>query len=123
MLPGMSLGELKRMLKRMGIEVSEVSDVSEVLIRTKDSEIVIEAPQVLLMDSGKQKIYQVVAGRITVKKLGKAEQKKISFSEEDVEFVVKQTGASRELAIRALEKSGGDLAQAIILINEGKALE
>lgn len=119
----MSLGELKRMLKRMGIEVSEVSDVSEVLIRTKDSEIVIEAPQVLLMDSGKQKIYQVVAGRITVKKLGKAEQKKISFSEEDVEFVVKQTGASRELAIRALEKSGGDLAQAIILINEGKALE
>ncbi len=108
------------MLKRMGIEVSEVSDVSEVLIRTKDSEIVIEAPHVLLMDSGKQKIYQVVAGRITVKRLSGAGQRKASFSEEDVEFVVKQTGALRELAIRALEMSGGDLAQAIILINEGR---
>ncbi len=116
----MSLSELKRMLKKMGIEVSEVSGVSEVLIRTKDSEIVIEAPQVLLIDSGKQKIYQVVAGGITVRKLSEAGQRKASFSEEDVEFVVRQTGAPREVAVRALEVSGGDLAQAIILINEGR---
>jgi nascent polypeptide-associated complex subunit alpha len=46
------------------------------------------------------------------------EAEEISLSEEDVKLVMEQTGATRERAIQALMESGGDLAAAILRIQQ-----
>jgi len=46
------------------------------------------------------------------------EAEEISLSEEDVKLVMEQTGATRERAIQALVESGGDLAAAILRIQQ-----
>jgi len=119
--PGMSPRELKRMLKRMGIGLEEIKDVDEVIIRLRDKELVIESPTVLMIDAGKQKIFQITGKGYIERERGAVEEKPhIEVSEEDIEFIMEQTGASRELAEKALIKAEGDLAEAILLIKEGR---
>jgi len=114
--------ELRRMLKRMGIQVEELSNVKSVSIVLDNYEIIIRNPQVSVMTIQGQKIYQVVGGqeeKIEVR----AEEgivEEVRFSEDDINFVIEQTGVDRDLAIRALKEAGGDIAKAIILITEGK---
>ena len=44
---------------------------------------------------------------------------KVEISEEDIEFVIEQSGVSdKEKVKKAIEESKGDLAQAIILLKE-----
>ncbi len=121
MLPGMSPRDLKRMLKRMGIELKEIEGAEEVVIRLKDKEVVIEDPQVVAMETGRQIIFQVVGKK--VRERARSEEtvrEKIEASDEDIEFIIEQTGATREVAEKALVKAGGDLAEAILLIREGR---
>jgi len=114
--------ELRRMLKRMGIQVEELSNVKSVNIVLDNYEIIIRNPQVSVMTIQGQKIYQVVGGqeeKIEVR----AEEgivEEVRFSEDDINFVIEQTGVDRDLAIRALKEAGGDIAKAIILITEGR---
>jgi len=44
----------------------------------------------------------------------------IEISDEDVQLVVEQTGASPEEARKALEETGGDIAAAILKLKESK---
>ena len=121
MFPGMSPRELKRMLKRMGIDLEEIKDVDEVIIRLKDKELVIESPTVLLIDAGKQKIFQITGKGYTERARSTVEEKPhIELSEDDILFIMEQTGVSRDLAEKALIKAEGDLAEAILLIREGR---
>jgi len=115
LIPNIGSRDLKRMLKRMGIDVEELENVENIVINLKDREIIIEEPQVIVMKTQGQTIYQ-----ITGKVSERAKEESKSFSEEDIEFVISQTGVSREKALDALRKAGGDLAEAILLIREGK---
>jgi len=49
----------------------------------------------------------------------KAEPKP-KYTEEDIELVMQEAGCSREEAIRALEETNGDIAEAILLIKSRK---
>lgn len=113
MFPGMNPRELRRALKRLGIQVNELEDVREVQIILSDKKIVIDKPQVLEMKSAGQSIFQVI-GIPRTEKL----EKTIEVSEEDIEFVISQTGVSREEAKEALIKAKGDLAEAILYLKE-----
>ncbi|MCD6300453.1 MAG: nascent polypeptide-associated complex protein [Staphylothermus sp.] len=113
MFPGMSPRELRRALKRLGIQVNELEDVREVHIVLSDKKIVIEKPQVLEMKSGGQSIFQII-GTPRVEEI----EESIEISEEDIEFVMSQTGASKEEAREALIKAKGDLAEAILYLKE-----
>ncbi len=117
MFPGMSPRELKRLMKRMGIKYEELGDVTEIVIRAGKKEIVLENPQVIILDTGAQKIYQIVARRERVVEKKPSEtsvQEEIEISEEDVEFVAQQAGVSREEARKALIEAKGDIAEAIL---------
>lgn len=103
------------MMERMGLSMGEVSDVQEVILRTSTKEIVVENPEVAVLDMQGQKIFQVTGERITEKELEKAE-KQMTIPEEDVRLVADQTGKSVEEAQRALEETSGDLAKAILLL-------
>lgn len=115
MIPNISPRDLKRMLKRMGINVEELENVERVNIVTKDREIIIENPQIIVMKGGSQTIYQVIGVPQE-----RSREKKPCFPEEDIEFIVSQTGVSREKAEKALMETNGDIAEAIMLIREGR---
>ena len=112
---GMSSRETKRMMKRMGLSMDAMSDVQQVVFKTSTKEIVIEEPEVAILNLKGQKVFQVTGEKITERALA-AEEKKLAIPEEDVRLVADQTGKSVEEAKQALEESGGDLAKAILLL-------
>lgn len=104
--------QMKQMMKQLGIDMEQLDGVEEVVIKTGDSELVFSAPQVTVMDAKGQKIYQVV---------GNPEEQEVGYEpeEEDLELVIEQTGASEEDARAALEEADGDMADAILELEEG----
>ncbi len=107
--------DAKRMMQRMGMNMEGVEDVEEVIIRTPSKEIVIEAPEVAIVNVQGQKIFQVAGGNVSER----APQTRVEtgkVSEEDVQLVAGQTGKSIEQARKALQESEGDLAKAILLL-------
>lgn len=120
MLP-VNLRELKRMLKRYGVEVEELQGVKGVTISAEGFDIVIRDPQVAILNLGQQKVVQIVCSSLERVRKEPREAPKPTVAEEDVEFVVEQTGASREEAIRAIAEAGGDVARAIMILQERRS--
>ena len=112
--------ETRRMMQRMGMSMDSVADVSQVIIKTAKKDIVIEQPEVAIMNMSGQKIFQVVGGNVTERAPERggstSVQAKPLVSEEDAQLVADQTGKNLEEAKRALEECDGDLAKAILLL-------
>jgi len=112
--------EQKRMMQRMGMNMDSVEDVQQVIIRTADKDIVIDEPEVAILQVQGQKMYQIIGGQVSEQALSQptesAASAKPAFSEEDVQLVADQTGRSLEKAKEALQECGGDLAKAILLL-------
>jgi len=109
--------EAKRMMQRMGLSMGEMPDVQEVILRTSTKEIVVENPEVALLEMHGQKIFQVTGGKVTEKEIEVEKvKKKVAIPEEDIRLVADQTGKSMEEARRVLEETEGDLARAILLL-------
>ncbi len=109
--------EAKRMMQRMGMNMEGIDDVEEVVIRTPLKEIVIDGPEVAIVNMQGQKIFQVAGGKVserTPQRTTKAVAPTIS--EEDAQLVANQTGKSIEEARKALIECEGDLAKAILLL-------
>jgi nascent polypeptide-associated complex subunit alpha len=103
------------MMQRMGMNMEGVEDVQEVIIRTPTKEIVVEEPEVAIVNVQGQKIFQVAGGRVS-ERAPQRDAKTVVISEEDVQLVAGQTGKSPEQARQALDETGGDLAKAILLL-------
>ncbi len=104
--------EARRMMQRMGLNMDAMPDVEQVVIKTSTKEIIIEEPEVAILEMQGQKIFQVTGGKISEK----AAERKLTIPEEDVRLVADQTGKSLEEARKALEECGGELAKAILLL-------
>ena len=102
----MSPKKMKGMLKSMGIDIDELEGVKEVIIRAQDKDIVIENPQVAIMDAKGVRTFQI-SGDVKEVPL-------LVIPDSDVELVVAQTGAEQENAKAALIESNGDIAAAIM---------
>jgi len=105
--------EARRMMRRLGLNMSPL-EVDEVILRTKDKEIIIHDPEVAVLEVQGQKIFQVTGGEISEKE----RKRKISIPEEDIQLVAQQAGVSLDRAKAALEQTDGDLAQAILLLSQ-----
>lgn len=99
----------KRMLERMGLDMSQIPDVEEVIIRTSGKDMIIRDANVSEINAKGMRIFQVMGNDIE-----EVEREKPQFTEEDILLVSQQAGVSKERAEAALEESGGDLAQAIL---------
>ncbi len=107
------------MMQRMGMNMDTVADVQQVVIRTATKDIVIDEPEVAILQVQGQKMYQVIGGQVSEQapsQRGTAEASKPLFSDEDAQLVADQTGKSLEKAKEALAECGGDLAKAILLL-------
>lgn len=103
MFPKVNPRQMKRMMRQMGMEMEEL-DAKEVIIRLADKEIVISNPQVSIVKARGQKTYQIIGEEKTVQQI----------PEEDVKLVAEQAGVSEEEALKTLQQTGGDLAEAIL---------
>jgi nascent polypeptide-associated complex subunit alpha len=113
--------ETRRMMQRMGMNMDSVTDVEQVIIKTSSKDIVVDQPEVAILEMQGQKIFQVIGGQVTEraperKAAAAAAAAAPKVSEEDVQLVADQTGKSLEEARKALEECEGDLAKAILLL-------
>lgn len=102
---------MRRMMDKMGLDMSEIPNVQEVIIKTDKKEIIIAKPSVTEMKAKDNTIFQVIAESYEEK-----EREVPVFSDEDLELVSQQASVSKEQAIEALTESKGDLARAILLL-------
>jgi nascent polypeptide-associated complex subunit alpha len=102
---------MRRMMDKMGLDMTEIPNVQEVIIKTDKKEIIIAKPSVTEMKAKDNSIFQVVADSYEEKELEIP-----IFSDQDIELVSQQAGVDKEQAINALNESEGDLARAILLL-------
>ncbi len=109
--------EARRLMNRMGVKMETLDGVDKVVIYMVGKELLIEEPNVMVMEVGGQRVFQIT-GKVSEKTVEKVEEipEKPEISEEDVMLLASQTGASVEEARRALKEAGGNLASALILL-------
>ena len=116
MIPGMNKKQMKQMerqMKKMGMKMEELEGVREVIIRFDEKELIIDQPNVSLMNVMGQETYQIE---------GKAREVELDYEieipEEDIEMVANSADVSLDEAKVALEECKGDLAEAIMKLNQ-----
>ena len=103
--------EMRRMLDKMGLEMKDLGNIEEVIIKTENKELYLIKPQVVEMKGKDSTIFQVVATDIEEK------QREVpSLREEDIILVMQQANVLRERAGQALIDAKGDMAQAILTL-------
>jgi nascent polypeptide-associated complex subunit alpha len=117
MLPGMGGGrggmnpkKMQGMMKQLGIEMSDIDNAEQVIIKTTDGDIIIDNPSISIMRAQGVDTYQINGDVRTAPKA-------LVILDEDVRLVCEQTGASEEEARKALEENNGDLAEAILALS------
>lgn len=105
------------MMQRMGMQVEQVDDVTRVIMETPSKRIIIDGPEVATVTVQGQRIYQVGGGSVREETIGG------DSSADDAKLVASQAGVSQEQAAAALRQSGGDLAEAIVLLKQKKDLK
>lgn len=111
MLPGMGKinpRQMQNLMKQMGIKSKEIA-AEEVIIKTDSGKLIITNPQVTEITMQGIKTYQIA---------GDVKEEVEEFKEEDVKIVMEKTGCSREDAEKALEENKGEVAAAILSIQE-----
>ncbi len=100
------------MMERMGVDMNQIPDVEEVIIRTSSKDLIIRDASVSEINAKGMRVFQVMGSD-----LEEVEREKPKFTEEDVLLVAQQSGVSNERAEAALKESDGDLAQAILKLS------
>ena len=106
--------QMRRMMDKMGLDMQEMSNVQEVIIKTDKKEIIIQKPSVTEMKAQDSSIFTVTADSYEEKELEVP-----IFSDEDIELVCLQANVDAEKAKEALAEAKGDLAQAILILTTG----
>lgn len=126
MMPGgrMNPKQMQAMMKRMGINQEEMDDVEEVIIRTKDKEIVFKDASVMAVTVQGQKTYQIMGTpqeRERKKAAGSEAEEAGGIPREDIKLVMEQTGCTEAQARKALQETDGAPAEAILKIMASRA--
>jgi len=109
-MKGMNPKQMQKLMKQLGIKMEELEGVKEVIIRLENKEIVIKDAAVTVITAMGEKSYQIV---------GKEEVREVlNIPEEDIKLVMEQAGVDYETAKKALEETKGDLAEAILKLQE-----
>jgi nascent polypeptide-associated complex subunit alpha len=132
---GMDPRQMALMMRKMGIEMRDIPDVQEVIVRTPVKEYRFLKPSVSVMKAQGSETWQVQGKPQAVDRatapaapvplppaptLPSAEPPiptNTPIPEEDVRMVMEQTGKDAATARKALESSGGDIAEAIVKLS------
>ena len=119
MFPGMDKRSMEAAMRKLGMQQQQI-DAEEVIIKLKGSgtELVIPNPSVAKVTMMGQETFQI-SGEYSERQQ-KASQQQQLFTDDDVKTVVEQSGASEAEAKATLAKVNGDIAAAILLLEEKK---
>ena len=102
---------MRRMLDKMGLDMIDIPNVREVIIKTDKKEILITEPTVNEMKGKDNSMFTITADGYEEREL-----ETVIFSKEDIELVCQQTGVDEAKAVAALEDADGDIARAILSV-------
>lgn len=116
MIPGMNPKQMKQMerqMKKMGMDMKDLPGVKEVIIRFEDKELIISNAEVNIMKVMGQETYQITgtANEVEI-------EEELVIPDEDIEMVASQGQVSKEEAEKTLIATKGDLAEAILKLNQ-----
>jgi nascent polypeptide-associated complex subunit alpha len=116
MMPNVDPRTLKRMMESMGMKNTEI-DAKRVIIEGVEKDIIIDNPSVTMIEMQGNRSFQVV-GEVSERT---KEKEAMEITKDDIEMVKEQAGISDDEAARkALEETGGDIAEAILKLKGGK---
>ncbi len=131
MMPGLGRQnprQMRQMMKRMGMNIDEMEDVLEVIIRKSGEDLVILEPSVTIMDVKGQRTYQIMgdvkvvqrsASEGSEEEAGEPEDTGPRIPPEDIALVAQQAGVSEDVALEALRNADGNPAEAIMTLLNG----
>ncbi|MFP4522939.1 MAG: nascent polypeptide-associated complex protein [Candidatus Nanoarchaeia archaeon] len=113
MFPGMNMNskQMQQAMKKMGVEQEDI-EATKVIISMPEHDLVFSNPQVSQVNMMGQDTFQIVGDFDVVTR-----EITPDITAEDIQTIIEQTGASKEESKEALEKSKGDLAQAIMMLH------
>lgn len=130
-LGGMDPRQMAMMMKRMGIQMDELEGVQEVLVRTTARDYRFRKAAVTVMKAQGTETWQVQGKPEVIEKgapLANAPQAAVPapanvaapgpIPEDDVRLVMEQAKVDARTARKALEESGGDLAEALVKLGK-----
>jgi len=95
--------KVQQMMKKLNLNVQEL-EAEEVIIRTKNKNIIISNPEVMIADMMGKEVYQI-SGEVSEADI---------ISDKDIEMVMEKTGKDRDAVVKKLEELNNDLARAIM---------
>lgn len=115
-MSGMSSKQMKNAMNQ--IETTEIDNVEEVIVRTSTEEYILHGSEVTIMNMG-QEMWNIVPQRVEkrlrdVDTTSPIAPEDVEIKEDDVNLIMTTANTSREVAVEALRKSGGDLASAMM---------
>lgn len=131
--PGQSYGSrtMRRRMQQQGIDMNQI-EATRVIIETPEKTLIIDQPEVVEMQQGMGKIYQVIgdaeeyeAGEINLGELSAVgkdeyveeeieEDVKPTITENDIMLVAAQANVDKETAEAVLRECKGNIAKAIV---------
>ena len=110
-LGGLSPKKMQAMMKQLGMNQEEIPASRVIIEKPDNTKIVIKNPSVTKISVQGQESFQV-SGEI------KEENQEQVISKEDIKTVIEKTCSTEKEARKALESSGGDLAEAILKLGK-----
>lgn len=132
MMPGMGDSrQMAAMMKRMGIEMRDVEQVEEVVVRTATKEYRFRRPEVSIMKAQGQETWQIQGKAVATERAGTAPaapapaapavpstpSAPYAPAPDDVRVVMEAAKVPEAQAREALLATGGDLAEAILRLS------
>ena len=114
MLPGMNPRKMQQLARQMGIKQDDIP-AQEVIIKTKDKTIIINNPSVHRVNMMGQETFQI-SGEIEEQETKSTPE----ISEDDIKTVMEQAKVNEKTARKAIEEADGDLAEAILNLNNSE---
>lgn len=102
-MPNLNPKQLEQAMKKLGVKQEKI-DAYEVVIKTRDKNLVVRDPEVMKVNMMGQESLQITG----------AIEEENNITEDDVSTVAEQANVSKEKARSALDKNKGDLAAAIM---------
>ncbi|MCU0633063.1 MAG: nascent polypeptide-associated complex protein [Methanolinea sp.] len=110
MMPGnINPRKMKQMMKQLGMQVEQIEDVQQIVISTGKGAYIFDTAEVAAMTMQGITTYQITGEP-------RFEAAVQEIPEDDVKMVAEQAQVGLEAARGALQKTGGDIAEAIILL-------
>ncbi len=102
------------LLNQYGIKTKELR-VKRVVMETEEGELVIEKPEVIEVSMQGNLTFYQISGK-PVKRENQEKEKVEEITEEDIKLVMESAGVDREKALEALKACKGDIAAAILYL-------